>query len=414
MPVKISDIILTFWYKIINLVSIFEIGIVLGIIFSSFLLQNFIQRKYHSYLNTQKKTHLHAQIISLAVSFTGAIATFLLLSIAMTISASFTHHLEIYRISIKLTFVWFIWIFLWHSIQDIFLRWVSFFTLIPLLVFAAFGLADPVINYLDSLGFSLGDVRISIFLILKGLFIVSCLFWCARFISHYVNSLIENQKKISVEIRDLMQNIFQTILYTTISLLTLDLLGIDLKSLAIIGGAIGIGIGLGLQRIAANFISGIILLFEQNVKVGHLVQVSGGSGPGWIRHLGARAAVIDIEDGKEILVPNEELVTKSVINWTAQDKKTRIDLFIKVSFDSDLEKAKEVMLEVVSLHPIHSKLFAPACFLQKFTDNGAQFLLQFWVDDISLGTKSLQHDILLTIWKRFSETNIKFPVVYQT
>jgi small-conductance mechanosensitive channel len=397
------------WHKITNTSSIIEFGIVLGIFFAAYLLQNLIHHKSQKYVDAHIKKPIYIRLVQFFSFLLAPIISFLLLSLVMSIFAHFTPNLEIYKISIKLTFVWFIWIIFWHSVNDVFLRWVSFFTLIPLLIFAAFGLADPLVNYLDSLSFSLGEIHISIFKIFKGIFIASCLFWFARSLSYYVIEFIESQKKVSVEIRDLIENIFQIIIYTAVVLITLDILGIDLKSLAIIGGAVGIGIGLGLQKIAANFISGLILLFEQNVKVGHLVEVPGGN-PGWIRHLGTRAAVIDTGDGKEVLIPNEELLTKTVVNWTAKDKKIRIDLIIKVSFESNLERAKEIMLDVVSLHAnsAQPQLFNPSCVLQKFTDIGAQFLLQFWVNDFPAVMLSLQDEVLLTIWKRFTEEKIKF------
>ena len=405
----LCDIFLILWQKVTDLVSLVEIGFVSGLVILSYLLQKWITHKYDCYISNRKRPSPYEQITRLLVSFAAPLITFVLLSIAMAFSTTFTHNLEIYRISIKLTFVWMVWIFLSHAIGDVFVRWVAACTLIPLLIFTAFGLAAPVVNYLDSLSFNLGEVRISIFLILKGLFIATCLTWGARFISRYIISVIENQKKISIQARDLMENIFQTILYTTVALITLDLLGIDLKSLAIVGGAVGIGIGLGLQRIAANFISGIIILFEQNVKVGHLVEIPGGGSPGWIRHLGTRAAVIDTGDGKQILIPNEELLTKSLVDWTPNDKKIRVDLSIKVCFESDLEAAKNIMLQATLSHPTCSKTSPPACFLQKFTDNGAQFLLQYWVDDLTAGSMEMQNDVLFTIWKRFAEEKIQFP-----
>lgn len=170
---------------------------------------------------------------------------------------------------------------------------------------------------------------------------------------------------------------------------------------------VGIGIGFGLQKIAANFISGIIILFEQNIKVGHLVEVPGSGSPGWIRHLGARAAVIDTGDGRELLIPNEELLTKTVVDWTAKSKAIRTDLRIKVAFKSDLEKAKEIMLFAVQSHSYCSHLLAPTCYLEKFTDSGAEFLLQFWVDDLTVGKMEMQNDVLLYIWKTFAKENIE-------
>lgn len=411
---SISTFFSDLWSNINNLSSIVEIVVIFAIAFISYQLQKWIQIRYLAILVKEEKTSWTQRLLFETLSFTSPFIAFVLLFLAMSITAGFTHNLDAYKLSIKLTLIWFIWVFVIHTIPDLFVRWVVACILIPFLIFSTFGLSTPVLNYLDSLGFPLGGIHISILLILKGLLIATFSFWFARLICKVVISFIESQKKINPEVQDMLSNLFQVILYSTVALITLDLLGIDFTSLALIGGAIGIGIGLGLQKIAANFISGIIILFEQNIKVGHLVEIQGGGNPGWIRHLGARAAVIDTSDGKELLIPNEELLTKTLIDWTSKDKKLRTDLQIKVSVFSNLEKAKEIMLEAVTSHPLCSKSLPPSCFLEKFIDNSAQFLLQFWVDDLSIGKMDMQNDVLLTIWKRFAEENIEFPTPTNT
>ena len=411
---SISGYLLYYWSKMNNFESFYEITIVLGIAFLSYLLQKFVQKRYLKNLLKEEESAWYQIIVYKALYFAGPFFAFVLLSLVMNISSAFGQNLEVYKFSIKLTLIWFVWNVIQRMIPDFFVRWVITCTIIPLMIFSAFGLSAPFLNYLDTLGFYLGDIHISIYVVLKGLLIATCLFWFARFISMNVLAFIESQDSITPEIRDLLENLFQVILYTTIVFVTLDLVGIDLKSLAIVGGAIGIGIGLGLQKIAANFISGILILFEQSVKVGHLVEISGTGKPGWIRHLGARAAVVDTGDGRQLLIPNEELLTKTVVDWTSNNKRARTDLHIKVSFDSDLEKAKSIMLQAITDHPICSKVLPPSCFLEKFTDNGAQFLLQFWVDDITIGKMDMQNDVLLTIWRKFAENNIKHPSVFNS
>lgn len=387
-----------------------EVALIVCVVLISHIIQKFIQRRYSKYIaGEEENLSIRQRLFYLMIAFSKPFIAFILLLIAMGISAIFTENLKIYQIAIKFTMIWFVAIFIKRAIPDFFVQAVIFFTLIPLLIFTALDLSGPVLTYLDSLGFTLAGIHISIFLVLKTLLIATCLFWVANFVSRSVMTLIESQTKINLEIRDLMQNLFQVILYATVTLVTFDLVGIDLRSLAIVGGAIGIGIGLGLQKIASNFVSGIIILFEQNVKVGHLIEVNGTGKAGWVRHLGARAVVIDTGDGKELLIPNEELLTRTVIDWTSNNRKTRTDLHVKVSFKSDLEKAKSIMIQAVQSHPVCSKIDPPTCYLEKFTDNGAEFLLQFWVDDLSRGKMDMQNDVLLYIWKRFAEENIEHP-----
>lgn len=388
---------------------LFELGIVCGIVFISHLIQKRLQQFYLA--RTSKETNVGwTQTLALEMlSLSPPLIALFLLSVAMGIMASFTENLGIYKFSIKLTLIWLSWLIISRTIWNPFVRWVVSITLIPLLIISACGLSHPVIEYLDSLGFPLAGVHVSIFLMIKGLLIATCLFWLAQFICQRMTALLQRQRQIDAEARNLIEKIFQLFLYTTAVFITLDFLGIDLTYLVIASGAIGIGIGLGLQKIAANFISGLLILCEQNVKVGHVIEFPGiDSRRGVITYLGSRAAVIDTWDGKKLLVPNEELLTKALVNWTFYDRQLRTDLPIKVSLDSDFEKAKAMMLEAALKHPLCSKTQPPVCFLDKFTDNGAQFLLRFWVDDMTV-QQGVQSDLLFKIAKLFNQEGIRFP-----
>lgn len=410
---SICDFFGRLWVKIYDFSAITEIGIIASIILFSLFFKKVMQQKYQIYIKKQEKPSLYHQVLYFVLSFSAPCISFVLLSCAMSLTAGFTSEIEFYELAIRLTVVWFFLTLILHVIPDFFLKVVLCVTVIPFLVLSTFGLASPVIDYLESLGFSVLGIHLSVYILLKLLCFATCLLWIANVISRITINFISNHSSINPEMRDLLENIFHVVLYSTVVLITLNLVGINLTSLALVGGAVGIGIGFGLQKIAANFISGLIILFEQNIKVGHLVEVPGSGNPGWIRHLGARAVHIDTGDGRELLIPNEELLTKTVVDWTARDKRTRTNLKIKVAFKSNLEKAKEIMLYAVKSHPNCSKLHQPSCFLEKFTDNGAEFLLQFWVDDLTVGKMEMQNDVLLYIWKKFAEEGIEHPVPIQ-
>lgn len=407
---SIGDFFRRLWLKMYDLSAIAEIGIIVAITFFACFVQKLIVNRYEAYIAKQEKPSLFHHLFSFLLPFTAPFISFVGFSFAMSVTAGFTSQLEIYELAIRLCVVWFFWILILRIISDLFLRIVLCITLFPLLILSTFGLSTPLTNYLKSLEFSVLGIHLSVYILLKLLIITTCLLWVANGVSRITLTFIKRHTRINDEMRDLLENIFHVVLYSAVTLISLNLVGIDLTSLAIVGGAIGIGVGFGLQKIAANFISGIIILFEQNVKVGHLVEVPGSTSPGWIRHLGARAALIDTGDGREVLIPNEELLTKTVVDWTAKDKKTRTDLRIKVAFKSDLEKAKQIMLDAAKSHPYCSPSLPPACYLEKFTDNGAEFLLQFWVDDLTVGKMEMQNDVLLYIWKTFDREHIQHPL----
>lgn len=391
-----------------NPLSLLEVGIAIAIVCVAYFLQKWLWRLSKG-VYSEGKTHRFAVSCGMAILTCAApLLAFILFFIAMSVGTSASEELGIFELGMKLTQVWFVWLVVMRTISDLFVRCVVAVTLMPVLILYSLGYGEPVISYLDSLGITLGGIRITLFLLLKGVFIATCLFWLGRLVSSAIVALIRSQDGFNEGTRELLIKGFQIILYSAIVLITLNILGIDLTVLALFGGAIGVGIGFGLQKIAANFISGIILLLEQSVKTGHLVEVDGGV-YGWVRHLGARATVIEGLDGREVLVPNEELISRNLTNWTYSNTKARIELIITISFTSDIEKARQIMLEVLVGHPRCADLPPPACYLTKFGESGLEFLLHFWVDDVRLGKVRAQSDLLFALWQRFKDEGIEIP-----
>jgi small-conductance mechanosensitive channel len=188
----------------------------------------------------------------------------------------------------------------------------------------------------------------------------------------------------------------------------MNFLGIDLTALAVFSGALGIGIGFGLQKVTSNFISGIIILFEKTVQNDDLIELNDGT-LGFLRNTGSRASLIETYDGKEVMVPNEDLITNRVINYTHSNKKARIKINIGVSYDCDLEKAQKLILEAAEEHPRTTKDPEPLCFLEEFADSSVNFILLFWVNDVIEGRYGPRSDVLFSIWNKFKENNIEIP-----
>lgn len=259
----------------------------------------------------------------------------------------------------------------------------------------------------DALTFKIGATKISLYNILSGLFGVFVLLWTASLVSGIVEKSIGRMLWLEVNNRALLTKALQVVLYFVLFMLTLDLLGIDLTAFAVFGGALGVGLGLGLQKVTANFISGIILLVEKSVKNGDLVDLGSGIS-GIVRHTGTRYTLIDTGDGREIMVPNDDFITNQVTNWTYSSKGVQINIRVSVAYGADIELAQKLLLAAAGAHPCCSHSRPISCFLQEFASEGMSFSLNFWIEDVICdGRLKPRSEVMLAIVRAFRENSIE-------
>lgn len=283
-----------------------------------------------------------------------------------------------------------------------------FFTLIILL--NTTGVIAPVTKFLSSetLTFKIGSFQLSLYTLLKAIFAIIFIFWIASIISSYIQQKIRNIHRIEASNRELLLKISQALVYFFAILLGLEIIGIDFTTLTVVGGAIGIGIGFGLQKISSNFISGIILLFEKSIKTNDLIELTDGT-YGFIRDMRARYALLETFDGKEIMIPNEDFVTNRVVNWTYSNTYGRIEVPMRVSYKSDIAKAIELAIESASEIKCASEKHIPRCFVREFGESAIHLTLHFWIKDVSEGRLGPQSDAMLLILKKFKKHKIVIP-----
>lgn len=292
--------------------------------------------------------------------------------------------------------------------------WIAKLLLIALMAaFFSLGFLDylqPIKAFLDSetLSFKIGATRFSVYLLVKAIITVVILFWLTSTLSEFGETKIKKIRGIKTNNKALITKAFQVLIYFLAFIIGLDVLGIDLTALAIFSGAIGIGIGFGLQKITSNFISGIILLFEKSIENDDLVELADGTS-GFVRHTGARYTLMETFDSKEVMVPNEDFITNRVTNWTYSNTKGRIQIDIGVSYGSDIEKVMELMLNAAKEHPRCIDDPKPTCYLRQFADSSVNFSLYFWVEDVTQGRYEPQSDVMRNIWKKFKDNNITIP-----
>ena len=291
-----------------------------------------------------------------------------------------------------------------------FAKWLLFLTLLTLFLLNAGGQFEGFRQYLDAdnVSFTLGQQRISVYNILNVVLTIAVLLWLSAITVELSEKYIRRIPKLREANRTLMIQFVQIGVYLIAAVLALDLIGLDLTTLAIFGGALGIGLGFGLQKIASNFISGLILLLEKSIETDDLVELTDGT-YGFVRKTGARYTLIETFDNKEILVPNEDFITNRVTNWTFSNHQARVEIPVGVSYDSDIKLARQLLIEAASQHPRCMKDPAPVCFLRNFGDSSVDFLLHFWVKDVENGRWLPQSEVMYSIWDKFADNGIKIP-----
>ncbi len=284
------------------------------------------------------------------------------------------------------------------------------FFLMPAMILSIFGIFEPTVLYLDELAFKVGKVRISAFLIIKAIIVLITVFWLASLIRNKIKLYIDNNKTIKASNKGLIGKSIDILIYSIVFIILLKTFGVDLTALAVIGGAIGVGIGFGLQKIASNFISGIILIFEKTVEIGDIVELDNGNIYGTVKQFGGRYTLVEAMDGKEIMIPNEELIINKVTNWTYSNNRARIEIILGVAHGTDLEKAREIMIECAKQNSRCLNYPEIECYITSFGDHDIKITLYFWISDIVSGRMKPKGEVLMEIWRKFKENDIKIAI----
>jgi small-conductance mechanosensitive channel len=275
----------------------------------------------------------------------------------------------------------------------------------------AFGWWDLALSTLDSVKFGLGDSKVSLLTVVKGLFYFVIFLWSARLLSTLAEKQIKSVDELTPSLKVLFSKVLKILIVFIAVLLGLNAIGVDLTSFAIFGGAIGVGLGFGLQKVVSNFISGIILLLDRSIKPGDVIAVDGPDGQmyGWVNTLGARYVSIIRRDGKEHLIPNEIMITERVENWSFSNDDIRISIPVGVSYNCDIHRARELCMQAVSEEPRIKEFPKPLCHVTGFGDNSVNFEIRGWINDPVNGIANVTSDILVRVWDKFQEHGIEIP-----
>ena len=260
---------------------------------------------------------------------------------------------------------------------------------------------------LDNLAITIGTLRLSVLLVLKAVFIVAILLWIAQSLARVIGTRIQRSAALSPSVQVLTANLIRIALISVALLIGLNAVGIDLTAFAVFSGAVGVGIGFGLQKIVSNFVSGIILLLERSIKPGDVIEV--GSTFGTVTYLGARYASVRGRDGKEYLIPNENLIANQVVNWSYSSPLVRLDTPFGVAYGSDLHAVRAIAVEVAGRTNRVLASPRPVCHVTGFGDSAVNMLLRFWIEDPIDGVTNIKGEVLLGLWDAFNEKQIEIP-----
>jgi small-conductance mechanosensitive channel len=278
-------------------------------------------------------------------------------------------------------------------------------------VLAILDLLDPTLAFLDRLAINLGQMRLSLLTVLKSMFYFGIALWAAVLVSRVLEQRLQHLPSLTPSVRVLFGKLLTGGLIALAVVVSLASAGIDFTALALFGGALGVGLGFGLQKITSNLISGIMLLMDKSIKPGDVIQI--GETYGWVASLGARYVSVETRDGTEYLIPNEELITHQVINWSHRNDLARLKVRVRISYDTDVRKALELMVLGAGRPARVLADPAPRALLLEFGESFLLLELRFWIRDVHNGIRNISSDVMLEIWDLFREHGITLPVPQQ-
>jgi len=285
---------------------------------------------------------------------------------------------------------------------------------VPLLVLQFVGLLGRLIAILESIALTVGSIHVSLYGFIRVLLFGALLFWLGRVSNSTAQDVIRRQHQLDPRTREVAAKLLQASIVSAVFLLLLQVMGVNLTALAVFGGAVGVGLGFGLQAIASNFISGIIILLDRSVAVDDYIQLEDGR-TGVVRELNMRWTTLETFDGKDVMVPNEKFIVETFTNWTHKNKKQRYRVDFSVAYHSNIRELVEIIKRVVADHPqviagedvpIEER---PDCEISSFGDSGINMFVEFWMEGIDDGRNRVGGDLMLMILEALQQHGFEIP-----
>lgn len=321
-------------------------------------------------------------------------------------------------ISINIAFVQtvmkvlFAWIIIRSAVQLISNTLVRNFFAVTIWVIVAlsiFGILDETTATLDAFGFGIGSFRLSALAVIKGIVSLFILLYLASFASTFIERQVLRSRSLTRSSQVLIAKIIRITLIVFAILIGVTSAGIDLSIFTVFSGAVGLGVGFGLQKVVSNLFSGLLLLMDKSITPGDVIELESSGTFGWVNHMGARYTEIITRDNKSYLIPNEEFVTQNVVNWSHGNKLIRLACDFGVHYDSDPHQVIAIAKEAATRPARVVEEPLPQCWLTEFGDSSINFTLRFWIKDAEGGVANIKGEVLLALWDAFKENGIQIP-----
>jgi len=412
-----QEIAFTLWSEAQNLVeglmrpwNVYQLVIFVGIFGVAHLLRHLLGPRLHAWMRTRAGwPKWRIRVLVILHRRLRLIFVVLITWSVVWIMREVTWPSRSYLLAIagSLALVWLVIAILTRLIANPFLRKMVRYVGWTWATLMILNLTDEARDLLDSAAITFGETRFSLWTVFQGLVIIGLLIFLARVVSRGTSARIRRNKDISPSMQELALKVLQILLYGAAFFIGLRAVGVDLTGLAVLSGAIGVGLGFGLQKVVSNLVSGVIILLDKSIKPGDVISI--GDTFGWINSLGARYVSITTRDGKEYLIPNEDLITGQVVNWSHSNDFVRLDIFFGVAYGDDPHEVRRIAIDAAKGVDRVLTSKPAVCHIVGFGDSSVDYILRFWITDPTGGLTNIRGNVYLALWDAFQENNISIP-----
>lgn len=390
--------------------NLYQIGIVVALLVSAHVLRAILGPRIRAWMGARHDwPKWRLRILAIIHQRLRAIFFVILIWATIFIMREATWPSRSYLLSIigTLAFAWLSIVFVTRLIKSPTLRKFVRYGAWAYVTLLILNLLEPAERLLDSAGFTVGEIRFSLLLLIQALVILGALITVARFLTKTTSGRIKANEDISPSMQVLIVKGVQVAFYGAAFFIGVRALGIDLTGLAVLSGAIGVGIGFGLQKVVSNLVSGVIILLDKSIKPGDVISL--GDTFGWINSLGARYVSVVTRDGREYLIPNENLITGQVVNWSHSNDFVRLDIHFGTAYHDNPHEVRRIAIEAAqSVYRVLTNRNT-VCHIVNFGDSSVDYILRFWIRDPTGGLTNIRGNVYLALWDAFQENGISIP-----